>query len=70
MRKHHTDNQQLQAQLAERRARVDDETASPMHPPRSVQEQVDELDQSGEDHRRRDPLDAAKAQRQGDAGSD
>jgi hypothetical protein len=36
-----------------------------MHPPRTVQEQVEELDQSGtEDHRRRDPLGAARSQQQ------
>ncbi len=64
MRKHHTDNQQLQSQLAERRTRVDNETSSPMHPPRTVQAQVEELDDSGSDHRRRDPLGAAQSQRQ------
>lgn len=64
MRKHHTDNQQLQSQLAERRARVDNQTSGPMHPPRTVDEQVDELVDTGDDHRRRDPLGAAKSQQQ------
>jgi hypothetical protein len=64
MRHHHTDNQLHQAELAERRARVDNETSSPMHPPRTIEEQVEELDDSGDDHRRRDPLGAAQSQQE------
>ena len=55
-----------QQQLAERRERVDNETSSDMHPPRTVAEQVEQLDPGTEEHRRRDPLKAAEIQRDED----
>jgi hypothetical protein len=64
MRDHETDNEEQQARLAERRERVDAETSSDVHPPRRVQVLVDELDPGVGEHRRRDPLGAAKAQQQ------
>lgn len=53
-----------QQQLAERRERIDNETSSEMHPPRTVAEQVEQLDPGTGEHRRRDPLRGAEMQRQ------
>lgn len=65
-------NEAHQEPLKERRTRVDAETSSPMHPPRTVDEQVEQLDPGTEEHRRRDPLGGARAQQEGypDNGSD
>lgn len=65
-------NEAHQEPLKERRTRVDAETSSPMHPPRTVQEQVDQLDEGTAEHRRRDPLGGAERQQEPypDNGSD
>lgn len=65
-------NEAHQEQLKERRTRVDAETSGSMHPPRTVQEQVDQLDEGTDEHRRRDPLGGAARQQEPypDEGSD
>lgn len=57
-------NEAHQEPLKDRRTRVDAETSSPMHPPRTVQEQVDQLDEGTDEHRRRDPLGGAARQQE------
>ena len=72
MRHHGDENEQHQAQVGEHRERIDKETSGDVHPPRTVGEQVDELDPGTEEHRRRDPLGAAQSQREerGPVGGD
>lgn len=65
-------NEAHQEPQKEHRTRVDAETRGSMHPPRTVEEQVEQLDEGTEEHRRRDPLGGARRQQEEypDNGSD
>ena len=72
MKHHDQENEQHQARSGERLERVDKETSGDMHPPRTVGEQVEQLDPGTGEPRRRDPLGGAEAQQQerGPVGGD
>ena len=54
---------QEQAEQAEARDAINREKGRGMAPPKTVEEQVDQLDPGTEEHRRRDPLGGAEQQR-------
>ena len=55
-------DQPEQADVQEQRESINREKGREMDTPTSVQEQVDQLDEGTEEHRRRDPLGGAEEQ--------